>query len=284
MKVEFLIVCQPDRANEIVNTTFLRELLQRVLADNLDEFDESALSDSITLTLRREVLKRDGSEEVARVVCGFEVNLPEETTYPQDVITQLADALAGQDGVLHLLKLYDDLLLENNLKLAREVFMLEMSLRKALSLIYLTEYENDFYNLLREDQVQIAKKDGKKPEPKEMEEIRENEFFHLLFSQYITLNQRRKLAEVKTILELVQQADNFDTFKSELSRLPISDEKDGDFITSLKALVSSIEELRNCVAHNREPSEKALTNYTNSRDNLKEQLKAFFDRFNLKEE
>lgn len=281
MKVEFLIVCQPERAVEIISAAFLRELLQSVLADNLDEFDESALTDCITLTLRREVARTADAEELARVICGFDLLLPEETTYPKDVIEQFADALAGQDGVLHLLKFYDELLLEKNLELAKEVFALEMTLRKALSLIYLTQYEDSSYNLLREDQVQIAKKDGEKPKPEEMEKSRENEFFHLLFSQYINLNKRRQLAEVKTILELIQQADSYDLFKAQLSRKPITDEHDGDFITSLKDLVKSIEELRNCLAHNRTPSEKALENYGNSKVNLTQRIEGYLRQFNF---
>ena len=126
----------------------------------------------------------------------------------------------------------------------------------------------------------IALQHKEEPSQKEMEKARENEFFHLVFSQYVKLNHRRQLAKVETILELIQQADSYDLFKAELSRSPINDEGDSDFITSLKALVKSIEELRNCIAHNRTPVEKALTNYTNSRDNLKEQLKLYFERFN----
>ncbi|MDQ3459478.1 MAG: hypothetical protein M3498_09310 [Deinococcota bacterium] len=41
----------------------------------------------------------------------------------------------------------------------RELFVLEMRLRKALSVVYLAAYRDDYYDLLREENVTVADKE-----------------------------------------------------------------------------------------------------------------------------
>jgi hypothetical protein len=150
-----------------------------------------------------------------------------------------------------------------------------MMLRKALSIIYLNSYRGRFYELLRDE----TTKPAGSPAEHDMHEAHENEFFHLVFSQYISLNRRRTLNKVEDILKLVQEADDFDKFKQEISRAPVEDEADSDFLASMKQRLNSVEQLRNCVAHNRTPLEKVLQDYTTARTLLDDSLKNFLKRF-----
>lgn len=269
MKVEFLIVCHPEDVSE----DSLREVLQQTLANNLDDKSLDELTDSIRFTHLREFADPNG--DAPRVIRAFDLLLPEQTTYPDRVIKEFADTIRDSEDVDHLLKFYDDTLLERHIAHQRELFEFEMMLRKALSIIYLNSYRGRFYELLRDE----TTKPAGSPAEHDMHEAHENEFFHLVFSQYISLNRRRTLNKVEDILKLVQEADDFDKFKQEISRAPVEDEADSDFLASMKQRLNSVEQLRNCVAHNRTPLEKVLQDYTTARTLLDDSLKTFLKRF-----
>src|SRR5215208_5357883 len=116
MKIEFLIVCPPEDVSE----DSLRELLQQTLANNLDDKSLDELTDTIRFTHLREIANPNG--DTSRVIRAFNLTLPEETTYPDRVIKEFADALRDTDEVDHLLKFYDDTLLEKHLTHQRELF------------------------------------------------------------------------------------------------------------------------------------------------------------------
>ncbi len=269
MKVEFLIVCHPEDLSE----DSLRELLQQTLANNLDEKSLDELTDSIRFTHLRALANTNGG--LPRVIRAFDLTLPEETTYPDRVIKEFADTLRESEDVDHILKFYDESLLEKHITHQRELFEFEMKLRKALSIVYLNSYGERFYELLRDETIKPA---GSSTES-EMLEAHENEFFHLLFSHYISLNKRRTINKVEDVLKIVQAADDFDKFKQEISRSPVQDEADSDFLASLKQRLNSVEQLRNCVAHNRTPLEKVLQDYSTAQTELDDSLRAFLKRF-----
>ncbi len=75
------------------------------------------------------------------------------------MVQEFAEALSATPGVEHVLKFYDEHLLEENLSYMRELFVLEMRLRKALSVVYLAAYRDDYYDLLREENVTVADKE-----------------------------------------------------------------------------------------------------------------------------
>ena len=147
---------------------------------------------------------------------------------------------------------------------ARELFRFEMILRKALSLMYLNAFASGYYDLLRKDKVILA---GKKLKEEEMEPTRENQFFHMGFSQYAKLNKRRQI-EPKDIADALQNAANFDAFKAEVLRTPVTDDLDKSLIFSLEEAMESIESLRNCIMHNRTPAPELVENYLNAKRTL----------------
>lgn len=132
----------------------------------------------------------------------------------------------------------------------REVFDIEMKLRKAISLIYLAApRRSSFYHLLEKDKI-----DAQKSQPKDEKgylELCENEFYHLTFSQYTALNARREVTQQKDLIEIVTQAKNFEEVQARLLDNPINDDRDADLPASLRKLPARIEDFRNSVAHNR---------------------------------
>lgn len=277
MKVEFLMVCRA----ELANVNILRETLAQTLQTDYDEINADELTDNVRLTLQRSL--PDGTDETGnsfeRVIYGFEIILPENTTYPQSVVNDFAGALSDTEGIEHLLKFYDELLLEQNLEYMRELFSIEMNLRKILSLIYLSAGQKSFYDLLCDDVVGARGKDDNKPTPEQMRKACENEFFHLLFSDYPKLNQRRPLSQVANIINLLLNADSFEYIKCELTRTPVETESDKDFIVSLKSLLDPVEKLRNSVAHNRTSGERIVQSYTEAKARLENECNSYLSSF-----
>jgi hypothetical protein len=274
------MVCRDD----VANADLLRELLQQTLTANFDEISLDAVTYNVRFTLQRRApdLFDENGQPIHRIICGFELLLPEGTAYLATVLKDFSESLFNTDGVDHVLKFYDDNLLEQNAGLMHELFALEMKLRKALSLIYLAAYRDDYYNLLRDESVKAFKKDGQKLTEAELKEPFENEFFHLLFSQYINLNKRPN-PKPDDILNLLRDSDSFDTIKLELTRIPIEDGTDSDLIASLKQMLDPIEKLRNCVAHNRTPTDRIIQNYRNAHNELDRKLDEFLALFTLEQ-
>jgi hypothetical protein len=258
MKVEFLIVCHQNQSIEEVSQV-LRDTLRETLEANLNEISDEEIKDFVKINLIRESEdEASDGQAIRRRIIGFDIVLSEDINYARRVIDEFASLVAAAEGVEHLLKFYDDLLLEHNLNLARELFEFEMILRKALSLMYLNAFSSDYYSLLRKDKVTTV---GKKP-PKEdeMKPACENQFFHMSFSKYAELNKRRQV-KIEDITEALQNSQDFDTFKEEILRTPVTNEADKSLILSLDNLMDEIEVLRNCVAHNRTPEKEIVENY-----------------------
>lgn len=263
MRVEFLIVCHQDNATQ--------EFLKDLITDALIGMDDEESSFDVQVTLVRKQKGIDFS-----VICGFTIEFIDELIEPNEAIQAIVTALKGNNE-RHVLKFYDDVMLKENLHYYQEIYTLEMRLRQALSLIYLSVCDDKYYDLLRDDQIQIASKD--KPKETDLALAVENEFFHLLFSQYVQLNQRRRPTNVADILTLINDMQTYETFRDEITRQPVQDETDGGFLASLKELLDSIEKLRNCVAHNRSSSQRLRGNYIQAKSKLLESLDMFMKPF-----
>jgi hypothetical protein len=91
----------------------------------------------------------------------------------------------------------------------------------------------------------------------------ENQFFHLTFSQYIGLNQRADI-RLPTLLDVLQTSGDYEAFRAEIIRAPVEQEDDAGLLAGLKERMDAIERMRNCVAHNRRPSDGVTQNYLNA--------------------
>ena len=286
MTFEFLIACRiADEAD--INQTLtdirqtLTELMTGILADRQNSFNEGILADMVRIRHRRAVASasdESGTSDQLTLV-GFGVELPDDTRDADDVIADFANVLPDTPPISHVVKFEDPVLEAYLAERASEIFALEMKLRRVLSFVYLNAYQlEDPLNLLREERRENQPQPI--PEPEHMIAVKENQFFHLVFSQYINLNQRHEPRNVSDLLENIRSSKDYDSFRAKIMLGPIiENEDDAGFIASLRGNVTQIEGMRNCVAHNRRPSRSIRDNYPNARDQLEDKLNEYLARW-----
>ena len=271
MIVEFLVACFLVPGADVKQA--LIELLTTVLEDYENDFAESEVAAMVTLRHQRVGETNDDDSGTMRqyTIIGFAIELSEETASPEDVIDDLAKELPNTEQGIHVLRFEDPMLQTKLAEYSGEIFALEMKLRRVLSIIYLHAYqENSPYDLLGLGIVQPA--GNPRPTESQMRETNENQFFHLLFSDYIKLNERRtpSLDDVRSI---IQSSENYDDFRNEILRTNvINHPSDADLLAEIKQNLQPIESMRNCVAHYRRPSGRITANYHNARNELNERL------------
>ena len=271
MTFEFLIACWMTPETDIRQV--LTELLATVLEDHQNEFDEAFVTEMIQLRYERmggEVIEGNDLASSHSLV-GFAIELPDKTELIAEVIDEFAKSLPEIPPVFHAVKFEDPLLQAELAERAKEIFSLEMKLRRVLSLVYLHAYQDgDPFDLLREEVEQPPGRD--KPKQDQMQTAYENQFFHLTFGQYINLNERAEFKQVANVLELISNSDCYDALRAEILRVPVEDEGDADLLADLKSLMDSIDKMRNCVAHNRRPPKGVAANYPSARERLEQRL------------
>lgn len=271
MTFEFLIACRMTPGTDIGQV--LTELLIGVLEDNQNDFDEGTVADMVQLRHERSGKILDDNEGMTsrHTLIGLAIELPEEMDFKADVIEAFAKSLPETPPVFHAVKFEDPLLQAELAQRAAEIFALEMKLRRVLSLIYLHAYQGaDPFDILRDEATQPAT-GGERLTQGQMQAANENQFFHLTFSQYTSLNQRPPFRPVD-VLELIHNSEHYEALRAEILRNPIEHEGDADFLASLKSLMNPIEGMRNCVAHNRHPTRSIADNYPVARERLGERL------------
>lgn len=255
MIFEFIIVYK--RREDESMAVILQERLREALEANLNDVEDDTLARMVRLNLRR--FQPSNADETPRAVVGFSLEINDEVASIRDVVDQFSDALVD-DPIEHVVK-YEDPLLRAELKTrADEIFSLEMKLRRVLSIIYLhAAADASPYDLLREELVQPMA--NARPQADQMQSAAENQFFHLTFGQYVSLNQR---PAIKDLASLIRDEATYEAFRAELVRQPVDHEDDASFLAGLKERMDSIEKMRNAVAHNRRPSKKATSDYLNA--------------------
>jgi hypothetical protein len=283
MIFEFLITYQDTETIEIIE--IIRDCLFKVLEDNLNEFDDKDIERMIIPRIKRlgTLIGETLNTCHNNVLFGFTLDLPEETASPHLVINEFVEAL-NIAPIIHLIKFEDHLLKAELSIFSEEIYSLEMKLRRVLSLVYLYAYQDsnhyDPYDLLCEESTQPIAKDC--PKPDQMKAHAENQFFHLTFSQYVDLNRRPEW-KFPDLIKLVRNKDNYDSFRDELSRLPVEDEDDAVLLAGLKEKMGAIEAMRNCCAHSRKPSKRVEENYRNARPLLDQLLNDYLIRWEIQE-
>ena len=247
----------------------LVDLLTRALEANLNEFETDAVAQMIQLRhYDYGFIKGSGVE-----ILGFALEMPEETVSAKAVVQKFAGRLSDTPPIFHAVKFEDPLLQAELAERAKEIFILEMKLRRVLSLIYLSAYKSeDPFDLLRDETINLRPK----PEPQQMRAASENQFFHLTFGQYAQLNQRKDL-QTKDIFDIIRDSEKYNAFRAEILRPPVIDEHSRELIGDLKEIMDPIEQMRNCVAHNRQPTERLTQNYRNAHPRLEKLLEDYLD-------
>ena len=270
MNFEFLIVCNVTTETDIRQS--LAELLTEALQGQNNDLDEETVLGMIQLRYQRpsDQIARDAGQMSRRTLIGFDVEMHDDIEAPETVITEFVSALPSVPPILHVLKFEDPLLHHSLAERAVEIFAVEMKLRRVLSLIYLHACQDgEPFDLLREEVEQIPRRE--RPSPSDMRRFFENQFFHLVFSQYASLNQRKKI-DISEMLDIVRDSEQYESLRAEILRSPISEENDSDLLANLKELLDPIERMRNCVAHNRTPSPRISSNYLAGLQGLNDRL------------
>ncbi|MPM48055.1 hypothetical protein SDC9_94777 [bioreactor metagenome] len=273
MIFEFLISYRHEPDSDIF--AVLCNVLSDVLIDD-DEFSDEQIRRMIILNYQRLGIEMTDEDEnvFSHMLLGFTLDLPDDVSRVL-TIDQFIETLKETPPILHVVKFEDPLLQQELARRAAEIFNLEMKLRRVLSFIYLHAYQQgDPYNLLHEESVRFAKE----PSRDQMRGNVENQFFHLTFSQYINLNQRPEI-KLPALLDILRSAEQYDSFRSEIIRVPIQQEEDASFLAGLKERMDAIETMRNCMAHNRRPSRRVTDNYENALPLLERQLDAYLERW-----
>ena len=272
--VDYLVVCSSeiDLSGEMGLIEILTEILQSAL-EAVDDEPPGVEELEKYITLRYTKTRKDG-----RWACGFSVEFDSTEEQMEDLINNFSEFLADytadctDDRIKHVLKLNDPQLQCTLRDYGKEIFEIEMKLREALSLIFIDTYGKDFYDFVNETNVNPISP----PTAKQMSESYENQFFFLLFSQYIQINNSKK-PDLSRIEEYIEQAEDLeDLNRMIIPKKPIIKKPYDDFLASLKKRVDSIETLRNCVAHNRSIPEDIIANYETARDLLLEEINEFF--------
>ena len=255
MTFEFLIVYQPKEDEPILD--ILRDRLRDAFDASLTEADDDGLERMFQTNFgRARPADEDGRESQ---MLSFSLEIPDETESLDDVIDEFTSALTA-DPVEHAVKCEDPLLRAELADRAEELFVLEMKLRRVLSIIYLfANPETDPFDLLRDETVQPMTKDA--PTAERMKSVSENQFFYLTFGQYVSLNRK---PAIKDLAALISKEETYEDLRAEIQRQPVEHEDDADFLASLKDRLNAIEKMRNAVAHNRKPSKKTTENYLNA--------------------
>jgi len=284
MIFEFVMVYQQDTDTDI--RQILIETLTLALQDNYDEFEPDTVEQMIILQTQRianESTNEDGNT-TQTIVLGFTLDLPEETNEAQTVVEEFAKALTESPSpISHIVKFEDPLLQADLAKWSAEIFDIEMKLRRVLTLIYLNAYRGiEPYKLLKDEKEKPATKEKQEELEIQMKQSIENQFFHLLFSQYVNLNQRPD-PKINDLLENIRNFIQYEELQTEINRKPVADNNDADFLVGLKDKIGAIEKMRNCIAHHRRPPKKTKDGYETPKSLVNELLNNYLNRWILSE-
>ena len=290
MTFEFLVAC--DFNEEIDVKQSITELLIKVLEDNQNEFEDIDPADLIQFRYQRpgDEIADECSATSHRILIGFKLILPDHVaadgedererqeaeerhnTFTSSVVADFAKELPDTPPVFHAVKFEDPLLRTSLADRAAEIFAIEMKLRRVLSFIYLHAYQSELpYDLLREEQVNTAPQNLS---AQQMMRALENQFFHINFSQYRRLNNRTPIL-LNDVIELITNSEQYDNFRAAILRSPINNDQDVNLLADIRQFLEPIEDMRNCVAHNRRPTGRIPDSYPDALERLNERLNQY---------
>lgn len=264
LRVEFQIVHSFGDKADIRSK--LLSLLKETLADNYIERTMEEIEDWIKIKYNH--------RSNDKFITGFNLYLDEDDT--NEIITEFGQKLQEEGDVQLVLKFMDEVMQGNHQKYAKEIFELEMKLRAVISFIFIDTYESDYYKFLEFQPVNPKIKTGKRARLEEGEGF-ENEFFFLTFGQYREL-YLPNIIKSDILTTVFNESNLYEDLKEQILRLGVFRyiAKYSGFLNSIKQDLQSIEELRNCIAHNRFIDEDTVGSYEHAKDGLEKSINAFW--------
>lgn len=216
-----------------------------------------------------------------RDLIGFKILLDDSISL--EVIKLFCEYLDDDEDCEFLIKFIDQQLFESLQNYYKEIFDIEMKLREILSFIFISTYENDCYSFLefQKQKINAIYKNVKEDEISAvLKKKYQNEFFYLTFNQYRQL-KLPDIVKSETLLDLLADSKSFEELKKNILNLGAMKSEKNDYLEFLNRIsenLESIETVRNCVAHNREPTREELDNYSIAKEKMENELDEFFRR------
>ena len=264
MKVDFQIV-------HTVNSD-IKEYLLDLLKQTLDEsttFDFSVEEKPENIedwTLFNWIeIRYNYSIVESKFITGFSLEFDEQV---DGILNEFGNSLNDDENIEIVFKYFDEPMFQKHKDYAQEIFELEMRLREVLSFVFIDTYKENYYNLLDEIDIKIQPVNGNnKPDEDYFKKHLENEFFFLLFSDYIRLDNLKKINQ-NDLMEMILNSNNYDELKENIQNRGIKKEKYKELVAAIKQNLKPIEDMRNCIAHNRSFTNRILENYQQAKEKL----------------
>lgn len=220
-------------------------------------------------------LKFDTNLKTENNLCAFELNI-DTTIYDlskyEDFIEGFKERLKATEGFVKLLKYVDEIRTEEYVKYYKELAELEMRMREVFSYIFYNKYNVNGNDLFEEFDAKTAGID--EPKPDDLDKRLENKFFYLPFSGYLKF-EKPKDVQVRELMPLIQSTEEYEQLRTHLNSRGIIKEQHIAFLQAVKTSLEPIENVRNCIAHNRQIPNRTEANY----EKAKKELLKFIEDF-----
>ncbi len=158
-------------------------------------------------------IKYNHSITLSKFIAGFSLDINEDI---KEIINEFGNSLNDDENIDVAFKYFDESMLNKHKNYAQEIFEIEMKLREIISFIFMDTYKDEYYNLLKEINVKAQPLNGNnKPDENYFKNHLENEFFFLLFNDYIHLNELKKIDQ-NDLMEMIITSNDFDELKQSI--------------------------------------------------------------------
>src|SRR3989344_2221628 len=233
-----------------------KEELENILSTISENPESKIKKDDFNNLLNIKYIKKLSN---SKFLVGFKINIW-YSVLSQD-IKLFCEYLNDNENCDFVIKFGDKYLFNSLQEYYKEIFFIEMQLREIFSYIFISTYETDCFSFLefQRQKINPLYKGVKEDKiPNFLKNKYQNEFFYLTFSQYRQL----KLPDIiksETLINLLTDNKTFDGLKKNIQKLGVLNPKKNEFLEFLNRIsenLESVETIRNCVAHNREPTDE----------------------------
>jgi len=248
------------------------EALHLTLQDDLyNEVDLRSALDLIKINIEKTL-------QSTEKLCFFEIEIDEaiyDLSKYDDFIDGFDSRIKSADDFIRLVKFSDEIRISNYLKYFEEIAEIEMKIREVFSYIFHTKYNTEEVDKLEEYDIKYP---AEKPTKKDFENRNENPFFYFTFTGYYQFDKPKEIP-IKEIIPLIQNNEQFEHLRDYLNLRGILEERHIDFLKGIREKLNSIENVRNCVAHNRAIPKRAVLSY----EKVKPEVYKFISDFWIEE-
>lgn len=208
-------------------------------------------------------------------LCYFEIEIDTsiyDLSKYDEFIEGLVSRLKNESGFIRLIKYIDEIRISEYLTYYQEISEIEMKIREVFSFIFYNKYGANEVDNLEEYEVKYP---VDKPTVKEFGDRNENPFFYFTFTGYYQFDKPKEIP-VKEIIPLIQSNEQYDNLRNYLNLRGILEERHIDFLKKIREKLSSIENIRNCIAHNRAIPNRAVANYEKTKPEVLKFIEDFW--------